>query len=164
MTLWIECTNHEPSSLISGAAKIIKCIQNPMKILVACTSHEPSSLVSGVAEKRTRSKIISNFESCAQIMKPRPQNQVQQKSVNRHKIKSIAPDIKYEPRHSHAKIFFDSSMICGSIVNESASPEALAWRNARKRSAAPSRARRAGFTVQVPVSFCQVLEFQILKF
>ena len=31
-------------------------------------------------------------------------------------------------------------------------------------SAAPSGARRARLTVQVPVSFCQVLEFQILKF
>ena len=38
-----------------------------------------------------------------------------------------------------------------------------ARRNARKRSAALSGARRAGLTVQVPVSFCQVLEFQILK-
>jgi hypothetical protein len=35
-------------------------------------------------------------------------------------------------------------------------PKTLTWRNARKRSAAPSRARRAGFTVQVPF-------FQILK-
>jgi hypothetical protein len=39
-----------------------------------------------------------------------------------------------------------------------------ARRAARKRSAAPSRARRAGLQLQVPVSLCQVLEFQILKF
>ena len=43
-------------------------------------------------------------------------------------------------------------------------PKTLARRNARKRSAAPSGARRAGFQLQVPVSFCQVLEFQVLKF
>ena len=39
-----------------------------------------------------------------------------------------------------------------------------ARRNARKRSAAPSGARRARLTLQIPVSFFQILKFQILKF
>ena len=69
-------------------------------------------------------------------------------------------------RHAVAAVLLESGKKKTTRTHnpQSHNSKTLARRSVRKRSAAPSGTRRARFQLQVPVSFFQILKFQILEF